>query len=165
VPESLPYEVKPRNFEWEIPDGLDPDVVPVAREIVRLGRRYEHWGDRQDYWRMAWESLNFALGVPAAVLAGLAGTTALDSGNATVVGILALTSAALGGILSFLNPSRRAVDSAAKARACWALVMRVRLCVAADLAGADAVEARRLLIEIQGLETQALDSLPSPRAQ
>jgi hypothetical protein len=161
--ELLPYGVKPRAFEWEVPDGLDADVVPIAREMVRLGRRYEHWGDRQDYWRMTWEALNLALGVPAAVLAGVAGAIALDSGSSAVVGVLALTSAALGAILSFLNPSRRAAESAAKARACWTVVMRTRLFVAADLARADAVAARSLLIEIQELEVQALDSLsPAP---
>jgi hypothetical protein len=131
--ELLPYEVKPRAFEWEVPDGLDADAVPIAREIVRLGRRY------------------------------VAGAIALDSGGSAAVGVLALTSAALGAILSFLNPSRRAVESAAKARACWAVVMRTRLFVAADLARADAVAARSLLIEIQELEAQALDSLsPTP---
>jgi len=102
--EPLPYEAKPRTFEWEVPDGLGADVVPIAREMVRLGRRYEYWGDRQDYWRMAWETLNLALGVSASVLAGVAGAIALDSGNSAVIGVLALTSAALGGILSFLNP-------------------------------------------------------------
>ena len=163
MPEPLPYEAKPRTFEWEVPDGLDADVVPIAREMVRLGRRYEYWGDRQDYWRMGWEALNLALGVPASLLAGVAGAIALDSGNSAVIGVLALTSAALGGILSFLNPSRRAAESAAKARACWAVVMRTRLFVAADLARADAVSARSLLIEIQELEAQALDSLsPTP---
>lgn len=157
--ELLSYDVKPRAFEWEVPDSLDADVVPIAREMVRLGRRYEYWGDRQDHWRMAWEALNFALGVPAAVLAGVAGAIALGSGGSAVVGVLALTSAALGGVLSFLNPSRRALESAVKARSCWAVVMRIRLFVAADLAHADAVVARRLLIEIQELEAQALDSL------
>lgn len=157
--EPLPYEVKSRTFDWEVPDGLDADVVPVAREIVRLGRRYEYWGDRQDFWKMAWEGLALAVGVPAAVLAGIAGAIALDSGSAATIGILALSSAALGGILSFLNPSRRAVDSAARARACWAIVMRARLAVAADLAAADAADARMILVEIQGLEVKALESL------
>lgn len=157
--EPLPYEVKTRTFDWEVPDGLDTEVVPMACEIVRLGRRYEYWGDRQDFWRMAWEGLALAVGVPAAVLAGIAGAIALDSGSAAIVGILALSSAALGGILSFLNPSRRAVDSAARARACWAIVMRARLAVAADLAAADAADARMILVEIQGLEVTALESL------
>lgn len=40
--------------------------------------------------------------------------------------------------------------------------MRTRLFVAADLADADAVAARSLLIEIQELEAQALDSLSMP---
>lgn len=157
--EPLPYEVKTRTFDWEVPDGLDADVIPIACEIVRLGRRYEYWGDRQDFWRKAWEGLALAVGVPAAVLAGIAGAIALDSGSAATVGILALSSAALGGILSFLNPSRRAVDSAARARACWAIVMRARLAVAADLAAADAADARMILVEIQGLEVEALELL------
>jgi len=37
--------------------------------------------------------------------------------------------------------------------------MRTHLFVAADLARADAFAARRLLIELQELEAQALDSL------
>jgi hypothetical protein len=41
--------------------------------------------------------------------------------------------------------------------------MRTRLFIAADLARADAVLARSLLIEIQELEAQALESLsPTP---
>jgi hypothetical protein len=159
VPELLPYDVKPRHVEWEVPDGLDSEVLPIAREIVRLGRRYEYWGDRQDYWRMAWEALNFALGVAAAVLAGVAGVMALDSGNTRAVGILALTSAVLGTVLSTLNPNRRALNSAEKARSCWSVVTRVRLFVAADLLSADAAQARQLLVEVQSMETKALDSL------
>jgi hypothetical protein len=163
VPEPLPYDVEPRRFRWEVPDGLDSEVLPIAREIVRLGRRYEYWGDRQDYWRMTWEALNFALGIAAAVLAGVAGVMALDSGSTRAIGILALTSAVLGTILSTLNPNRRALNSAEKARTCWNVVTRVRFFVAADLLSADAAAARQLLIEVQGLETKALDSLsPMP---
>jgi len=76
---------------------------------------------------MAWEALNFTLEVAAAVLAGVAGVMALDSGSTRAIDILALASAVLGTILSTLNPNRRALSSAEKARTCWNVVTRVCL--------------------------------------
>lgn len=108
---------------------------------------------------MAWEAMNLLLGVPAVVLAGISGAIALNAGSPTLVGILALISSALGALLNFLNPARRAVNSTSKAQACWAVAMRARLYLAADLPKANIEEARGLLVEIQTLETEALNAL------
>lgn len=57
-----------------------------------------------------WKSLNYVLGVPAAVISGLAGASALsqfDHHN-VVAGVLSLGVAALTAVVTFLNPSEQA---------------------------------------------------------
>lgn len=159
MPEDLPYDVGERTFRWEVPE-VEDEAVAVAREIVRLGRRYEWWGDRLRWQRLIWTSLHYGLGVPAAALAGASGAIALSSSVASpAAGALALGSAALGTLMTFLNSPKRATDAVAKANACWNVSMQARLYVAADLPGATLATMRPLLADLQERERAALRAL------
>ncbi|MET7368071.1 SLATT domain-containing protein [Streptomyces sp. NPDC005566] len=63
-----------------------------------------------------WRATHWALGLPATLLAAVAGTTALvESTGGTTAGILALLSAGLGAVLTTVNASQRASQAVAAA--------------------------------------------------
>jgi hypothetical protein len=153
------------RFEWRVPEGVNDAALPIVREIVRRGRRNEHLGDRQEGRRRLWSSLNLLLGAPAAVLAGISGAVILGDPSANVLaGIIALASAALGALLTFLTPSQRATRAEVAANRYWLISAWVRFVVAADLPTADPAKARALLLELQRREetvmTTAISGAP-----
>jgi hypothetical protein len=123
-----------------------------------LGRRYEWWGDRQDFWHRAWLALNYSLGALAAVIAGVAGTSVLSSEeHAQFAGILALVSASLGALLTFLNPAARAGRASKRAISCWEVAMLARYQIATELPHANLDRAKKLLTQMQERERAALN--------
>lgn len=57
-----------------------------------------------------WSKVHFALGIPTVVLAVISGSSALTTfdSHTAVAGILAIVTAVLAGISTFLNPNQRA---------------------------------------------------------
>lgn len=134
----------------------------VAEEIVRLGRRYEWCGDRQETARRVWTAINYVLGAPAAVLAAYSGVLTLDAGALhTAAGVLAFVAAGLSALLTFLNPGRRASEAATRAHEYWAIAQQARLHMAADLSHANRAEARAYLVRMQEVERAATKPVTS----
>lgn len=76
-----------------------------------------------------WDSWNFKIGIPAALLAGGAGVSALTdlSGEwRTVAAIFALLGGGLAGIVTTLNPSHRAEQARSRAANLAALARQAR---------------------------------------
>jgi hypothetical protein len=168
VDRSADTEISYR-FQWQVPDDIQDSLLPIAREIVRRGRRNEHLGDQQESRRRRWSTLSLLIGAPAAILAGASGAVILGDPSANVVaGIIALASAALGTLLTFLNPSQRATEAQVAANRYWLISAWVRFVVAADLPNVDPAAARGLLLELQRREetvmTTAISGAP-PDAQ
>src|SRR5690606_31726837 len=93
----------------DIPADIPSELEPSAKEIHRV-HESAVWNSQGHFEQMKlWRAMNMVLGVPASVLAAIAGGTGLAATQATSVpGILALTAAGFGAALTTLNPSRRA---------------------------------------------------------
>lgn len=98
-----------------IPKDLPVDLKPLAEEIDRI-HESALWSAQGQFEQMKlWRAMNIFLGVPAAVLAAIAGGVGLAADSATSTpGVLALISAGFGAALTALNPSGR-VSSAQSA--------------------------------------------------
>lgn len=57
-----------------------------------------------------WRATNYWLGVPAALVGAIAGASILADASPVISGILALVGAALTALMTFLNPSERALQ-------------------------------------------------------
>ena len=79
---------------------LEFEVIGAQSRIAAAAQRSvsEHW-----------HRLHYCIGIPATVIAALAGAAALSQlAGPILAGALGLTAAVLTGLLSFLNPSERA---------------------------------------------------------
>jgi hypothetical protein len=147
-----PEEVS-SGFPWCVPQGLSDDVRPIAEEIVRLGHWDERLGQRYQVHMRIWTSLGYALGAPAAALAGVAGFLATNSSkHNTLVGVLALASAAIGGLLAFLTPASRASSADARRKAHFRTSNWVRYIITAELPKANFKTAGELLGKLRSLD-------------
>jgi hypothetical protein len=147
------------SFSWHVSEDLDRDVRRIAEEIVRRGRWDEHLGKRYQLHMRIWTSLGYVMGAPAAALAAIAGFLATNSSqHNTLVGALALTSAAIGGLLAFLNPASRAANANARAKAHFRTSNWVRYAITAELPKADFEAARKLLRVLQSKEDGGPDA-------
>jgi len=111
---------KKKSFKLEplpVPAGLAANMVPIADEINRLHESCLWSAQGQLEQAKLWRSLNLVFGVPAAVLAAIAGGTGLAGNETQVPGILALVAAGFGAALTTLNPSRRVTQSQASGNA------------------------------------------------
>ncbi len=145
------------RFRWRIPEGVADAARPIAEEIARRGRRNEDLGDTAARRRRLWVALNYVLGVPAAVLAGISGLVgSLDAEQSTAAVILAFASAGLGGVLAFLNPTVGAADAKARANTYWEISHQARFMLATGIPRADAERATELLKELQEAEVRAM---------
>ncbi len=96
-----------------------------------------------------WRGINLILGVPASVLAAIAGAAALaNTAGRTVAGVLALVSAGLGAILTSINPSQRMSRATVAANAYLEVQTAARQAREIDLPGWTATEARAALAEL-----------------
>ncbi|MFC9895295.1 SLATT domain-containing protein [Nocardia sp. NPDC127579] len=102
----------------EIPADMPAELDPIAQEVHRI-LEGAIWSTHGQFEQMKiWRAMNMVLGVPAAILAAIAGGTGLAATEATSVpGILALTAAGFGAALTTLNPSRRAEQTHAAGNA------------------------------------------------
>jgi len=145
------------RFVWRVPEGLGADVKPIAEEIVRRGRRNEDLGDKYGFRMRTWTSLSYIIGAPAAILAAISGVLAANGNHHNViVGALALASAALGGLLTFLNPASHAANANARATAHWRTSIWVRYAITSELPTANIDTARKLLRDLQSREDEEI---------
>jgi hypothetical protein len=81
----------------------------IADELARIEEGAEYSSNSQFEQAKLWRGTNLVLGVPAAVLAAVAGATALaTTAGRVAAGILALCAAGLGAVMTTLNAARRA---------------------------------------------------------
>jgi hypothetical protein len=100
----------------EVTTGDDARRAAIGTELKRVEESAMYSAQGQFEQAKMWRTANLALGVPAAVLAALAGVTSLaDLAGGLVAGLLALGSAALGGLLTVVNPSQRMSTAATAA--------------------------------------------------
>lgn len=112
--------IVPQLEEVELPDEVSSETIALAtdssglsasaqanaieralEEIIAGSERVADWHSRRGAW---YGRIYIALGLPAAILAALAGATALASTAGRVpAGIIALISAAIGAAGTFLN--------------------------------------------------------------
>jgi hypothetical protein len=92
----------------QVDRGDDARRSAIGAELRRLEESAMYSAQGQFEQAKMWRAMNLALGVPAAVLAAVAGVTSLaDLAGSLVAGLLALGSASLGGLLTVVNPSQR----------------------------------------------------------
>ncbi|MEK9520475.1 SLATT domain-containing protein [Streptomyces sp. NPDC087908] len=114
-----------------------------------------------------WRATHWLLGLPATLLAAIAGTTALvESTGATAAGILALLSAGLGAVLTTVNAPQRATQAITAANAYLAIQTAARQHREIDLPDWTPVEAREALAALTARrdEQNATADPPSRRA-
>jgi hypothetical protein len=110
-----------------------------------------------------WRGLNLALGIPAAVLAAVAGTTGLAHSVSThTAAVIALISAALAGVMTTLNAAQRAEQSRVSANAYLALQTDARVMRTVELPGLAAEDARRRLADIVARRNTINSTAPVP---
>jgi hypothetical protein len=93
----------------DVEDVEDQPREAMKEELERIEEGAEYSSNSQFEQAKLWRGTNLVLGVPAAVLAAVAGGTALASTAGRVVaGVLALCAAGLGAVMTTLNAARRA---------------------------------------------------------
>ncbi|WPW23685.1 SLATT domain-containing protein [Streptomyces sp. HNS054] len=114
-----------------------------------------------------WRAIHWALGLPATLLAAVAGTTALvESTGGTLAGILALLSAGLGAVLTTVNAPQRASQAVAAANVYLSIQTAARQHREIDLPDWTYTEARKALAALTARrdEQNAATEPPSRRA-
>jgi hypothetical protein len=135
----------------------------IAAELSRIEEGATYSSQTQFSSSKFWRGLNLVLGVPAATLAAIAGTTVLaDSSSAKTGAIIALISAALTAVMTTLNAAQRAEQSRAAANAYLALQGDARLMRNIDLPGLAREEARKRLEELVQRRNAINETAPVP---
>ncbi|MEW2403026.1 SLATT domain-containing protein [Streptomyces sp. NPDC046862] len=114
-----------------------------------------------------WRAVHLLLGVPATLLAAIAGTTALvESTGRTAAGILALISSGLGAVLTTVNAPQRVAQASASANAYLEIQTASRQHREIDLDRWTADEAREALAALTARrdDQNAKAEVPSRRA-
>jgi hypothetical protein len=142
---------EPRLPSLAVPADLNPDLLPIAREIDRMHESVL-WSAQGQFEQMKlWRAMNGVLGVPAAALAAISGGTSLAAERVTrTPGVLALIAAGLGAVLTTLNPSRRVSQSQAAANAYLELQTNARQLLTIDLLTLTSTDARQQLLTLTG---------------
>ena len=82
-------------------------LVPIADEASRIEEDSLHSAKGHFEAARHWSRAHMWLGLPTAIIAGVAGVSALQD-QTLVAGTLAIVAAALASVSTFLNPSKRA---------------------------------------------------------
>jgi len=121
----------------------------ISDELSRIEEAAMHSAQTQFSSAKFWRSLNLALGIPAATLAAVAGTTVLASAVSARTGAaIALVAAALTAIMTTINAAQRAEQSRVSANAYLDLQGDVRVLRTIDLPDLARDEARKQLGEL-----------------
>src|SRR5215475_4018557 len=139
--------------------------------LLAEGRRVEESAMRsaQNQFEQAkiWRGSNYVIGVPATLLAGAAGATALASTVGRIwAGVAALAAASLSAVMTLLNLARRTDDALTAANAYLAAQQDARVYCEIDLHKLDYDAARQALSELIARlqEVHKAAPLPSRRA-
>jgi hypothetical protein len=141
----------------------DEQRKAISTELARIEEGAEYSSNSQFEQAKLWRGTNLVLGVPAAVLAAVAGATALASTTGRVAaGILALCAAGLGAVMTTLNAARRAEQAHVAGNAYLGLRNDARRLRTIDLPAQPVDEARQALEELTGRETEINNGAPIP---
>jgi hypothetical protein len=140
---------------------VTPADKGIADELSRIEESATHGAQTQFSSSKFWRGLNLALGIPAATLAAVAGTTVLaDALSASAGASIALIAAARTTIMTTLNAAQRAEQSRVAATAYLALQGDARILRSIDLATLDYADARTRLNELVERRNTINDSAP-----
>lgn len=90
----------------QIPNDIPDELSGIATEVHRIHESSLWSAQGQFVLSKQWRAANFLLGVPAAVLAGIAGGKGLtEKEHSSVLAILALIAAGFTAALTVLNPA------------------------------------------------------------
>jgi len=83
----------------------------IEKEAARIEEDSLYSGKGHFYAGQRWSNIHLCIGIPAAVLAAIAGVSALSEFQAhnTIAGVLSIIVAALTAVATFLNPNERAI--------------------------------------------------------
>lgn len=84
----------------------------IRREATRIEEDSLYSSKGHFYAGQRWSNLHLWVGIPAAVLAAIAGASALSEfqSHAVIAGILSIVVAALTAVATFVNPNERAIS-------------------------------------------------------
>jgi hypothetical protein len=137
----------------------DQVVVRLITEAQRIqeGALYFSKSHLEESRRLRW--VHLAVGIPAAVTAGLAGVSAI-SNQPIVAGLLATVSAVASALLTFLNPKENAAAHHAASTAFKDLFNRVRIFHEIDAISQDAEILTKSLKELDKERGALMKSAP-----
>ncbi|WP_329528606.1 hypothetical protein [Streptomyces sp. NBC_01462] len=99
----------------------------VGGQVAGLRTECEEQARKNRFRRQLWRFTHAALGLPAAVLAGVSGAAGLSSADARIpAAVLALVSAGLSAAIAFLKPEVHQRAAHARRRAYLALEVEAR---------------------------------------
>jgi hypothetical protein len=126
------------------------ETQPIRNELSRIEESATFSAQAQFEQAKYWRAVNLTLGVPAAVLAAIAGATALASTTGRVAaGIIALIAAGLSAITTTLNAAQRTEQGQAAGNLYLALQSDARIARETDLPRQSFDEARAALAELR----------------
>ncbi|MFI1966940.1 SLATT domain-containing protein [Streptomyces pathocidini] len=121
----------------------------IARELKRIEESAMCSAQAQFEQTKQWRGINLLLGLPASLLAAIAGTAALVNASGRVAaGVVALASAGFGAMLTTINASHRMNQAAAAANAYLEIQTASRQVREVDLPDLSVEEARGVLAEL-----------------
>jgi hypothetical protein len=121
----------------------------IAAELRRLEESAMYGAQMQFEQAKHWRGINLGLGLPASVLAAVSGATALAATTGRIAaGILALISAAFGGVLTTVNASHRTSQAASAGNGYVAIQTASRQPRTIDLPNIAPDDAREALAEL-----------------
>jgi hypothetical protein len=123
--------------------------VAISAELTRLEESALYSAQNQFEQAKQWRGINLVLGVPASVLAAVSGATALATTAGRLwAGVLGLTAAAFGAVLTTVNASHRTNQAASAANAYLEIQTAARQARLVDLPTMELDEARAQLAEL-----------------
>ena len=121
----------------------------IEIELKRIEESAMYSSQSQFEQAKFWRSINLILGVPAAVLAAIAGATGLAAAtNRVTAAYLALAAAGLGALVTTLNTNRRSTQAHSAANAYLEVQTTSRQLYEIDLPNSTYQEARTQLQEL-----------------
>jgi hypothetical protein len=121
----------------------------IEAELRRLEESATYSAQSQFEQAKRWRGVNLGLGIPASLLAAIAGGTALAvPGWEVIAGVTALVAAAFGGVLTTVNAAHRMNQASSAANAYLEIQTAARQARLVDLPYVAIDDARNTLAEI-----------------
>jgi hypothetical protein len=135
----------------------------IVDELSRIEEAAMYSAQSQFSSGKFWRGLNLLLGVPAAALAAVAGTTILAGAVSDKTGaVIALIAAALTGVMTTVNAAQRAEQSQVSGNAYLALQGDARVLRTVDIPTVEPAEARQHLEELVQRRKAINETAPVP---